>query len=165
MTVGDSFKAFHESPADFRITREIGIDMGHRVPQHASKCRNMHGHRYTIQATLMGQLKRAGSETDMVRDYGHVKDVMMREIDAVFDHALCLSSEDPLIKRWNLEPEGHHYSVFQVPDVGRVVVIRGVPTSERLAQLWYSILKDAMSDVVSVRVYETPNCWSDYPST
>ena len=36
------------------LTRRIGIDMGHRVPDHGSKCRNPHGHRYEILATCEG---------------------------------------------------------------------------------------------------------------
>ena len=34
----------------FIVRRQIGIDAGHRVMTHGSKCRNMHGHRYTIEA-------------------------------------------------------------------------------------------------------------------
>ncbi|MED5305895.1 MAG: 6-carboxytetrahydropterin synthase, partial [Candidatus Thermoplasmatota archaeon] len=29
-----------------RIRRWVETDTGHRVPNHKSKCRNMHGHRY-----------------------------------------------------------------------------------------------------------------------
>ena len=31
------------------ITKEIEIDAAHRVPNHKSKCRTFHGHRYRIE--------------------------------------------------------------------------------------------------------------------
>lgn len=77
------------------ITREIGIDMGHRVTHHGSKCRNLHGHRYTIQATCKGPLFQDGEQEGMVLDFGFLKDIMMQEIDAPCDHGMTLWIDDP----------------------------------------------------------------------
>ena len=43
----------------FEITREIGLDAAHRVPDHASKCFHIHGHRYTVFATVEGHLAKS----------------------------------------------------------------------------------------------------------
>ncbi len=72
--------------------------MGHRVPEHGSKCRNLHGHRYTIQATCRGLLGDAGEQSGMVVDFGFLKALMMEKIDARFDHRLCLFEGDPLLQ-------------------------------------------------------------------
>ena len=36
------------------ITRKLEFDAGHRIPDHNSQCRNLHGHRYTLLITLVG---------------------------------------------------------------------------------------------------------------
>lgn len=78
------------------IHREIGIDTGHRVPDHGSKCRNPHGHRYRVIATCEGPVvNEAGNEEDgMVVDFGNIKKYMMDTIDAVFDHGFVVSKAD-----------------------------------------------------------------------
>ena len=39
------------------ITRKLEFDAGHRIPDHKSQCRNLHGHRYTLEITLTGDAK------------------------------------------------------------------------------------------------------------
>src|SRR5260363_127088 len=34
------------------ITRQLAFDAGHRIPDHQSRCRNLHGHRYVLDITL-----------------------------------------------------------------------------------------------------------------
>ncbi|MDP2056292.1 MAG: 6-carboxytetrahydropterin synthase, partial [Thiobacillus sp.] len=34
------------------ITRRLEFDAGHRIPNHASQCRHLHGHRYALEITL-----------------------------------------------------------------------------------------------------------------
>lgn len=81
--------------AQHLITREIGIDMGHRVTLHQSRCRNLHGHRYKIEATCLGTLFEAGAQQGMVLDFSFLKDLMMQEIDEPCDHGMCFWVEDP----------------------------------------------------------------------
>jgi 6-pyruvoyltetrahydropterin/6-carboxytetrahydropterin synthase len=38
------------------ITRKLEFDAGHRIPDHKSQCRNLHGHRYTLEITLTGKV-------------------------------------------------------------------------------------------------------------
>ena len=42
-----------------RITRRLEFDAGHRIPNHASQCRHLHGHRYAIEVTLSGEVRSA----------------------------------------------------------------------------------------------------------
>ena len=39
-----------------RITRRLEFDAGHRIPDHASQCRHLHGHRYALEVTLSGDI-------------------------------------------------------------------------------------------------------------
>lgn len=78
------------------IHREIGIDVGHRVPDHGSKCRNPHGHRYRVIATCEGPVmdQKGNEENGMVVDFGNLKKYMMDIIDAVFDHGFVVYKGD-----------------------------------------------------------------------
>ena len=160
----------------FQITREIGIDAGHRVTYHHSKCRSLHGHRYTIQATVEGDLAESGSTEGMAggMDFGFLKDEMMNEIDAPCDHALILWREDPLLDVFvppilvsGIISNKSAYVALQDKDTccGKMYVIDTVPTAENLAAHWAARLAPAVSrrtdgkaKLVKLTVWETPNC-------
>ena len=154
------------------ITREIQIDMGHRVPDHLSKCRNIHGHRYVIQATLEGPIIGEGNEHGMVMDFGFIKEDMMMAIDNPFDHGLCLWYQDQMLKSfhgWKDRDRGRmSYTLGGTPT--KVYVMEKVPTAENLAELWFYLLNAQFEKrgqpyynlLKRIRVYETPNCWADY---
>ena len=66
----------------FSITRSIGVDCGHRVMTHGSKCKSIHGHRGTIEVTCAGPaLHLSGEQSEMVVDFGFLKDAMINVID------------------------------------------------------------------------------------
>ena len=79
----------------FTITREIGVDYGHRVMTHGSKCKNIHGHRGKIEVTCAGQsLHETGEQQDMVLDFGFLKEVMMDVVDKAIDHGFVACVND-----------------------------------------------------------------------
>jgi 6-pyruvoyl-tetrahydropterin synthase len=162
-----------------RITREIGIDMGHRVTNHGSKCRNLHGHRYRIVVTLEGGLFTEGASEGMVLDFGFVKNLMMDHIDLYFDHGMALWVKDPLLAHelgptfQSIRENCAMYGFVALKDGwrwGKLVVTQDVPTAENLAKLWAYILKPYMERDMegtdgrlhSVTVWETPNCSATY---
>jgi 6-pyruvoyltetrahydropterin/6-carboxytetrahydropterin synthase len=79
----------------FSVTRQIGIDAGHRIATHGSKCRHLHGHRYTIEASAEARaLQPSGEQTDMVIDFSFLRDEMLAEIDGPCDHGFIASTDD-----------------------------------------------------------------------
>ncbi len=160
----------------FKITRQIGIDMGHRVPDHGSKCRSPHGHRYTIEATCEGKLHSEGEETGMVMDFSFLKEEMMQAIDAPFDHAFCIWSGDQKMHDMFFLPLSDDLFGIAVREVTtvegfKVIVIDVVPTAENLAAVWFNELVDRVdrrtkgeARLLCVKVWETPNCWAQYPA-
>ena len=150
------------------LHREIGIDVGHRVPDHKSKCRNPHGHRYRIIATCRGPIidQHGHEENGMIIDFGNVKKYMMDWLDAVFDHGFVVYYKDDVMmkmffpasykfpssiltnfnKIW--EEQQENYSNVQEPmhlpttvDKFKVIVVDYVPTAENLAKHMFSLLK------------------------
>ena len=170
-------------PRVFEILREIGIDAGHRVPHHASKCKNLHGHRYRVQAICSGALHASGEQQGMVLDFGFLKDEMMAEIDAPCDHGTMLWLGDPLLA----EVEKAGLLGTSIADLtarakgpgfvatewfaGKLYLITAVPTAENLAEHWYRRLAPRVAErsggqatLQAIRVWETPNCSAEYRS-
>jgi 6-pyruvoyl tetrahydropterin synthase/QueD family protein len=59
------------------ITRKLEFDAGHRIPDHKSQCRNLHGHRYTLEITLVGAVidVEGSSDNGMIMDFSDIKSI------------------------------------------------------------------------------------------
>lgn len=140
------------------ITKCIEIDMGHRVPNHFGKCRNLHGHRYKIEVGVDDKVitKRLDSSEGMVIDFSILKQVMMKEIDEVFDHGFAVSKHDDF------------YSTFLdfFNQGQKIIFVDFIPTAENLAKYWYDIMREALNQhsirIAHVTVWETPTSTATY---
>ena len=84
----------------YTISKSIEFDYGHRVHSHGSKCRNIHGHRGKVEATcLANELQSSGEQSDMVLDFGFLKQIMMDQIHDCVDHGFILCIEDEILLR------------------------------------------------------------------
>lgn len=140
------------------ITKTIEIDMGHRVPNHASKCKNPHGHRYVIEVGVDDKVITTvgASDEGMVIDFGTLKQMMMDVIDAGFDHGFVLSENDP------------YAALFRElwKDKLRVIYVPFIPTAENLAKHWFELLVNRLAEkeikLRYVKVWETPSSTALY---
>jgi len=141
------------------ITRKMEFDAGHRIPDHNSQCRNLHGHRYTLFITLTGDVvqKDGASDNGMVMDFGDIKALAKAHLVDLWDHAFIVHEKDTAVRAFLDSMPGH-----------KTVVIDRVPTVENLAQAAFDILKDVYHDrfgrhlsLTKVTLYETPNCWAE----
>ncbi|MBU6466173.1 6-carboxytetrahydropterin synthase QueD [Simplicispira hankyongi] len=141
------------------ITRKMEFDAGHRIPDHNSQCRNLHGHRYTLLITLTGDVvqKDGASDNGMVMDFGDIKALAKAHLVDLWDHAFIVHEKDTAVRAFLDSMPGH-----------KTVVIDRVPTVENLAQAAFDILKDVYHDrfgrhlsLTKVTLYETPNCWAE----
>ena len=62
-----------------KIAKEFNWEMGHRLPEHFGKCKNIHGHSYKMLVEIEGDVL----ENGMVMDYYHLKDAI-----------------EPLVEKW-----------------------------------------------------------------
>lgn len=160
------------------ITRRLEIDAAHRVPDHGSKCFNMHGHRYVIEAVVQGPVIRKGQQNGMVMDFGFLKECMQVAIYDPCDHASIFFYDDPILLEilgddWDRTVE-MQYPVRIVTDGWKLVIVDAVPTAENLACLWAGEIQtqidlwfreqmiDEAPKVLRVHVWETPNCVATY---
>lgn len=141
------------------ITRRLEFDAGHRIPDHKSQCRHLHGHRYAIEITLAGDTITIDGDASngMVMDFSEVKALAKTHLVDQWDHAFLAYSGDTLIVQF----------LQSLPD-HKTVLLDCVPTAENLAQRAFDILEPVYRDTYGnhlrlqqVRLYETPNCWAD----
>lgn len=142
-----------------RITRRLEFDAGHRIPDHASQCRHLHGHHYVLEITLCGKIIDAPgcAVNGMVMDFGEIKRIAWEKVVSQWDHAFLVWRGDARIVEF----------LASLPD-HKTVVLDTVPTAENLALAAFRILDAAYRDtwgntlhLERVRLFETPNCWAD----
>jgi 6-pyruvoyltetrahydropterin/6-carboxytetrahydropterin synthase len=141
------------------ITRRLEFDAGHRIPDHKSQCRHLHGHRYAIEVTLSGDIiqKDGDAANGMVMDFSLVKELAKTHLVNRWDHAFLVFTGDQVVVDFLTSIPGH-----------KTVILDRVPTAENLATLAFEILDAVYRDsygnhleLQRIRLYETPNCWAD----
>ncbi len=142
-----------------QITRRLEFDAGHRIPNHNSQCKHLHGHRYTLEVTLTGDIitQEGLSEQGMVMDFSDVKRIAKERVVDAWDHAFLVYRGDKVVVDF-LNTLAEH----------KTVILEVVPTVENLAQTAFDLLAQAYHDTYNnhlalqrVRLYETPNNWAD----
>jgi 6-pyruvoyltetrahydropterin/6-carboxytetrahydropterin synthase len=145
------------------ITRRLEFDAGHRIPDHQSQCRHLHGHRYALEITLTGDIIRQDGDpaNGMVMDFSEIKSLAKRHLVDLWDHSfLVYSGDTPVVEFLKTIP--NH----------KTVVLDCIPTAENLAGQAFAKLDAIYRDTYGnhlclhqVRLYETPNCWADVVRT
>ena len=142
-----------------RITRRLEFDAGHRIPNHSSQCRHLHGHRYAIEVTLSGRVVATAGAADqgMVMDFSAIKAITQQHIVEPWDHAFLAWRQDAAVVAFLADMPGHKTVLFDAP-----------PTAEHLAQTAFDRLEPLFQSqyenrlqLERVRIFETPNCWAD----
>jgi 6-pyruvoyltetrahydropterin/6-carboxytetrahydropterin synthase len=142
-----------------QITTRLEFDAGHRIPNHKSQCRNLHGHRYALEVTLSGDIitQEQTSENGMVMDFSDVKRIARESVADIWDHAFLVYEKDKVVLDFLNTLPNH-----------KTVIFPCVPTAENMAAEAFRILKNQYQDTFGnhlkleqVRLYETPNSWAD----
>lgn len=133
----------------FILQSSAEFDAAHFLKDHPGACRNLHGHRWRVEAEICGEnLQADGAARDMLVDFADFKRVL-RDYAAEFDHKLIYEAS-------SLKPT----TVAALQDEGFALVeLAFRPTAERLAGLFYRRLQEAGFEPLRVKVWETPdNC-------
>jgi 6-pyruvoyltetrahydropterin/6-carboxytetrahydropterin synthase len=149
------------------ISKEVQFDAGHRVPNHSSKCKNPHGHRYRVVVTLGGDLitEKGDSQEGMVIDFGFIKEALTEHIHDVFDHGFIVYDGDQ--KMLDALSYGNG-----ADDDWKVIVVRYIPTAENLAKDCWARLVIPVANLgkgrvwlENVEVWETPTSMASYKTS
>ena len=143
-----------------RIRRWVETDTGHRVPNHKSKCRNMHGHRYRWEVELEGDVvSQAGtSEEGMLMDFSDISAILEKYIHDVVDHAFIVYEGDTEAVDALSSIEGQ-----------KTLEVSFVPTAENLAKWAFEQvnphIKTAYGNRIRLHAFhvrETPKSWASW---
>lgn len=107
-----------------RLTKQFYFETGHALYGYDGKCRNVHGHSYQLDVTVIGQpisdLNHV--KNGMVIDFGDLKTIVKTEIVDVFDHSTVFNQNTPHVElAKELEKRGH-----------KILLVDYQPTSEMM---------------------------------
>lgn len=132
------------------LTRHVEFDAGHRVPDHASKCRHPHGHRYRLDVTVTGDVQDIPGESEhgMVMDFGVLGDLLSKLADE-FDHRFLVAGTDDVMLDFLI---AHDFATF---------IVDGPPTAEVLVRIMARAIMQGLPPGVMLTeatLWETPKC-------
>lgn len=136
--------------------RRLQFCAGHRVVNHESKCRNLHGHNYVA---FIHARSRQLDEIGRVIDFSVLKEKVGGWIDEHWDHGLVMWAQDPIcddvvMAADQLEFDQKHY------------LIPTNPTAENMAdfllrRICPEVLAGSEVEVFRVVLWETENCYAE----
>ncbi len=137
---------------DAKVAKAFGWESAHRLPNHAGKCRHLHGHSYRMTVELTG----VPDEFGIVIDFKDIKSVVAPLVEQ-WDHAtLVAESDDELLD-----------TIERLGD--RCVVLPFETTAENLCTYVANYVRTEASTSlrergiksVRVRINETESCYAE----
>lgn len=110
--------------SNIRITKLFTFETGHALHGYDGKCKNVHGHSYKLEVTVIGSPINDNSNTKhgMVIDFGDLKKIVNKEIINEFDHATVFNKNTPHLElAQEMQNRGHN-----------VILVNYQPTSENM---------------------------------
>ena len=143
--------------ANIRITKQFTFETGHALYGYDGKCKNVHGHSYTLSVTVIGI---PISDTNhvkygMVIDFGDLKKIVNKEIVDIFDHATVFNRNTPHVElAKELSDRGHN-----------VLLVDYQPTSEMMVIDFAQKIKPLLPEHIklhSLRLQETRTSYAEW---
>ena len=78
-----------------RLTKSFTFEMAHALYNYAGKCKNIHGHSYTLKVCVIGKPKNeTGNSADgLLIDFGDLKRIVNENVVDIFDHTLVMKKD------------------------------------------------------------------------
>ena len=143
--------------ANIRITKQFSFETGHALYGYDGKCKNVHGHSYRLDVTVIGRPISDSSNVKygMVIDFGDLKRIVKEEIVDVFDHATVFNKNTPHVElARELENRGHN-----------VLLVDYQPTSEMMVIDFAEKIKLRLPDTIklhSLKLQETATSYAQW---
>jgi 6-pyruvoyltetrahydropterin/6-carboxytetrahydropterin synthase len=83
--------------ATVRLTKSFTFEMAHALIKYDGKCKNIHGHSYKLEVTVIGDpLTTDGHPQDgLVIDFGDLKKIVNASVINIYDHSLVMKDDYP----------------------------------------------------------------------
>jgi len=112
--------------SQIRITKQFSFEAGHALYGYDGKCKNVHGHSYHLDVTVIGTpiSNQSHVKYGMVIDFSDLKKIVKEEIVDVFDHATVFNKNTPHVELANeLLTRGHHVLLVDYQPTSEMMVI------------------------------------------
>lgn len=143
--------------SNIRITKQFNFETGHALYGYDGKCKNVHGHSYKLNVTVIGQPIDDADHVKfgMVIDFGDLKKIVRQEIVDVFDHATVFNKNTPHVElAKELEERGHS-----------VILVDYQPTSENMIQDFAAKIQKRLPKHIklfSLQLQETETSYAEW---
>jgi len=143
--------------SNIRITKQFSFETGHALYGYDGKCKNVHGHSYRLDVTVIGKPISDNSNVKfgMVIDFGDLKKIVKEEIVDVFDHATVFNKNTPHVElAKELEARDHN-----------VLLVDYQPTSEMMVVDFASKIKNRLPNNIylhSLKLQETATSFAQW---
>jgi 6-pyruvoyltetrahydropterin/6-carboxytetrahydropterin synthase len=140
-----------------RITKQFSFETGHALYGYDGKCKNVHGHSYKLDVTVIGWpiSDNTNVKFGMVIDFGDLKTIVKDEIVDVFDHATVFNKNTPHVElAKELESRGHN-----------VLLVDYQPTSEMMVIDFAKKIQNRLPDTIklhSLKLQETATSFAEW---
>ena len=140
-----------------RITKQFSFETGHALYGYDGKCKNVHGHSYRLDVTVIGSPITDSSNVKygMVIDFSDLKKIAKEEIVDVFDHATVFNKNTPHVELANeLIKRDHH-----------VILVDYQPTSEMMVIDFAEKIKKRLPEnikIYSIKLQETETSFAEW---
>ena len=140
-----------------RITKQFSFETGHALYGYDGKCKNVHGHSYKLNVTVIGKpiADKNHVKYGMVIDFSDLKTIVEEEIVDVFDHATVFNKNTPHIElAHELKTRGHN-----------VLLVNYQPTSEMMVIDFAKKIKERLPDNIqlfSLKLQETASSYAEW---
>lgn len=111
---------------NIRITKQFSFETGHALHGYDGKCKNIHGHSYRLNVTVIGKpvADESNPKCGMVIDFSDLKKIAKDEIVDVFDHATVFNKNTPHLElAMLLKSKGHNVLLVDYQPTTEMMVI------------------------------------------
>ena len=143
--------------SNIRITKQFSFETGHALYGYDGKCKNVHGHSYRLDVTVIGKpiSDTKNVKYGMVIDFGDLKKIVKEEIVDQFDHATVFNKNTPHIElAQELINRGHS-----------VILADYQPTSENMVIDFSKKIRARLPENISLhslRLQETDTSFAEW---
>ncbi|MEM5565766.1 6-carboxytetrahydropterin synthase [Psychroserpens sp. AS72] len=143
--------------SNIRITKQFSFETGHALYGYDGKCKNVHGHSYRLDVTVIGQpiTDNTNVKFGMVIDFTDLKKIVKEEIVDVFDHATVFNKNTPHVELAKELQERDH----------NVLLVDYQPTSEMMVIDFASKIKNRLPNNIklhSLKLQETASSYAQW---
>lgn len=112
--------------SNIRITKQFSFETGHALYGYDGKCKNVHGHSYRLDVTVIGKpiSESTNVKFGMVIDFTDLKKIVKEEIVDVFDHATVFNKNTPHVElARELQKRDHNVLLVDYQPTSEMMVI------------------------------------------